>query len=372
MINFTSKKVKVARTVAGEADVLDAAKAAMPVPGFITFKPIFKKLIWGGAQIAPFKGMDIAEEGVGESWELSHVEGNYSVVDGGPLAGRSIDDLIDDFGERLLGRRTMRRFGKRFPLLIKFIDAADDLSVQVHPDDELALERHASWGKTEMWYVINADKGASLYTGFKQSEEFDPKEVWQLIRSCAEVELPPSAFTDLLMRYEVKTGDTFFLPAGRVHAIGKGCLVAEIQQTSNITYRIYDYNRLDKNGVKRELHIEEARDAISYATRPDYRTDYIPRKNSPVMLESCPYFTTRLLDIDGEYSSSPADLDSFVIYMCVAGSLRMSNGQGESVAVRQGQTVLVPAERNNITLHPTPAATVLEIYLEDKKVSHQG
>jgi mannose-6-phosphate isomerase len=370
MINITRKKTKAARPVEGKANNLNAAEAAKPVPGFITFKPVFKKLIWGGSKIAPFKGIDLAEDSVGESWELSHVDGHVSVVDAGPLAGKSIDDLIDRFGERLLGRRTMQRFGKRFPLLVKFIDAADDLSVQVHPDDELARERHASWGKTEMWYVVKADKGASLYTGFKPSENFSAENTWQLIKSCAEGNRPPSDFTNLLMQYEVKPGDTFFLPAGRVHAIGKGCLVAEIQQTSNITYRIYDYNRVDKNGFKRELHIKEARDAISYFTRPDYKTAYIPRKNSPVTLESCRYFTTRLLDLDRKYSADLAGLDSFVIYMCTSGSLRMSNNHGETIALKQGQTALVPAEAGHITLNPTPESTVLEIYLEERTVGH--
>lgn len=207
-----------------------------------TFKPILKKVIWGGSDICPFKGITPVENGVGESWELSHVEGNYSIVDNGELEGKSLDELIRSYGKELLGEKVMERFGTTFPLLIKFIDARDNLSIQVHPDDELAKKRHNSFGKTEMWYVIKAEKGAGLYSGF--SEQIDAEEYVKRVEN--------NTIMDVLQRYDVNEGDVFFLPAGRVHAIGAGCFIAEIQQTSNITYRIYDYNRKDANGNGRE------------------------------------------------------------------------------------------------------------------------
>ena len=210
-----------------------------------TFEPILKKIIWGGSDICPFKGISPVQEGIGESWELSHVEGNYSVVANGELKGQSLDDLIRTYGKQLLGEHVMEQFGTTFPLLIKFIDARDNLSIQVHPDDELAKKRHNSFGKTEMWYVVKATPDAALYSGF--SQQIDAEEYVKRVEN--------NTIMDVLQRYNVHEGDVFFLPAGRVHAIGSGCFIAEIQQTSNITYRIYDYNRKDANGKGRErLH----------------------------------------------------------------------------------------------------------------------
>lgn len=215
----------------------------------MTFKPILKKIIWGGSDICPFKGITPVQEGIGESWELSHVEGNYSVVDNGALEGKTLDELIRTYGKQLLGEKVVEQFGSIFPLLIKFIDARDNLSIQVHPDDELAKKRHNSFGKTEMWYVINAAKGAGLYSGF--SKQINADEYVKRVED--------NTIMDVLQRYEVNPGDVFFLPAGRVHAIGAGCFIAEIQQTSNITYRIYDYDRKGPDGKGRELHTELAR-----------------------------------------------------------------------------------------------------------------
>ena len=250
-----------------------------------TFKPILKKVIWGGSDICPFKEISPVENGVGESWELSHVEGNYSIVANGELAGKSLDDLIRQYGAQLMGQEVIDRFGTTFPLLIKFIDARDNLSIQVHPDDELAKARHNSFGKTEMWYVIKATKDASLYSGF--SKQIDADEYVKRVQD--------NTIMDVLQRYNVNEGDVFFLPAGRVHAIGAGCFIAEIQQTSNITYRIYDYNRKDANGNTRELHTELAKDAIDYTLYPDYRTHYKAHTNATIELANCKYFTPHLI-----------------------------------------------------------------------------
>lgn len=318
-----------------------------------TFKPILKKVIWGGSDICPFKGVTPVENGVGESWELSHVEGNYSVVDNGELAGKSLDELIRSYGKQLLGERVIERFGETFPLLIKFIDARDNLSIQVHPDDELAKKRHNSFGKTEMWYVIKASKDAGLYSGF--SQQINADEYVKRVEN--------NTIMDVLQRYDVNEGDVFFLPAGRVHAIGAGCFIAEIQQTSNITYRIYDYNRKDANGNGRELHTELAKDAIDYTLYLDYRTHYKAHTNATVELANCKYFTTNLIDIDTIMVRDFSELDSFVVYICMSGRASIRDNKGNEISIHQGQTVLIPADTDVVTISPAPGAKFMETYI---------
>lgn len=318
-----------------------------------TFKPILKKIIWGGSAICPFKGITPVENGVGESWELSHVEGNYSIVANGTLEGKSLDELIHTYGKELMGGKVVDRFGTTFPLLIKFIDARDNLSIQVHPNDELAKVRHNSFGKTEMWYVIKADKGACLYSGL--SQQIDANEY---VKRVAD-----NTIMDVLQRYDVHEGDVFFLPAGRIHAIGAGCFIAEIQQTSNITYRIYDYNRKDANGKGRELHTELAKDAIDYTVYPDYRTAYQAQPNAVVRLADCKYFTTNLLDLDETVTRDFSTLDSFVVYICMDGQASIQDHKGNEIGVHQGQTVLIPADTKEVTIMPTPKAKFMETYI---------
>ena len=321
-----------------------------------TFKPILKPLIWGGSGICPFKGISPEVSGIGESWEISHVEGNYSVVASGPLEGWDIDKLIRTYGAQLLGKQVIERFGTTFPLLIKFIDAADDLSIQVHPNDELARQRHNSFGKTEMWYVVKATGGASLYSGF--SQEIGAGEYVERVAN--------NNLTDVLQRYEVKAGDSFYLPAGRVHAIGKGCFIAEIQQTSNITYRIYDYNRKGADGKGRELHTGLAKDAIDFRVFPDYRTAYTPQKDTPVTLADNKYFTVHLMDMSHGCSRDFHSLDSFVIYICLEGRCTLGDDRGNSLELAQGQTVLLPATTEYVTILPAPQTKLLEAYSDDK------
>jgi mannose-6-phosphate isomerase len=317
------------------------------------FEPLLKEKIWGGKDIRPFKRLLPGNDTIGESWELSHVEGNYSIVANGALAGQSIDDLIETFGAALLGGKVFQQFGKRFPLLIKFIDAQDNLSIQVHPGDELAQKRHHSFGKTEMWYVIKAAHGAALYSGF--SQQIDAGEY---VRRVAD-----NSFMDVLQRYEVTAGDVFFLPAGRVHAIGSGCFIAEIQQTSNITYRIYDYDRRDARGNARELHVEQAKDAIDYTVYPDCRTTCEPAENSPVQLVQCKYFTTSLLSVNKTVKRDFATLDSFVIYILTEGRATIRDDGGNELTVCQGQTVLLPAAVQWLEIIPSPRAKLLETYV---------
>ena len=318
-----------------------------------TFEPILKKIIWGGSDICPFKGISPVQEGIGESWELSHVEGNYSVVANGELKGQSLDDLIRTYGKQLLGEHVMEQFGTTFPLLIKFIDARDNLSIQVHPDDESAKKRHNSFGKTEMWYVVKATPDAALYSGF--SQQIDAEEYVKRVEN--------NTIMDVLQRYNVHEGDVFFLPAGRVHAIGSGCFIAEIQQTSNITYRIYDYNRKDANGKGRELHTELAKDAIDYTLYPDYRTHYKAHTNATVQLADCKYFTTNLIDLDTIMVRDFSQLDSFVVYICMEGRATLRDNKGNEILVHQGQTVLIPADTDVVTISPVPGAKFMETYI---------
>ncbi len=319
----------------------------------LKFHPILKKKIWGGERLS-YKS-EQHEESIGESWEISAVEDNISVVSNGILADNDLQELIEVYMGDLVGDRVYEKFGVEFPLLIKYIDANDDLSIQVHPDDETAKERHNAYGKTEMWYVADAEKDASLIMGF--NKETDKAEYLQALHS--------NRLMDILNTEKVKKGDSFFIPAGLVHAIGKGCYIAEIQQTSDITYRIYDYNRKDAEGHTRELHTDLATDVIDYHYYPKHKVDYTPHDNKSVQLVKCPYFTTNLLVFDRDIEKEYVHLDSFVIYMCIQGKFTISTGECEPVMVNKGETVLVPACFKNVTLYPDEVSRVLEIYVEE-------
>ncbi|MFT4221861.1 type I phosphomannose isomerase catalytic subunit [Dysgonomonas sp.] len=319
----------------------------------LKFKSILKSIIWGGDEICKFKKIKPVEDGVGESWEISGVEGNISVVANGELENKSLDELISLYKEQLVGKKNYESFGAKFPLLIKFIDARDNLSIQVHPDDELAKKRHDSFGKTEMWYVINAAPGAFLYSGFEKPVTPD-----SYVKSIED-----NTFVDYLAKHDVKKGDVFFLPAGRVHAIGAGTFIAEIQQTSNITYRIYDYNRKDANGNGRELHTELAKDAIDYGVYDNYRTSYVRKENQPVQLESCKYFTTNLLDATKDITRDYSDIDSFIIYICMGGACSIRDDKGNDLYIKQGETILIPADTENVIISPDANVLLLETYV---------
>ena len=320
----------------------------------LKFEPILKQTLWGGDKIIPFKHLNSDLKGVGESWEISGVENNESVVANGPDKGLNLTEMVRKYREELVGEANYARFGNVFPLLIKFIDARQDLSIQVHPSDELARKRHHSLGKTEMWYVIDADKGAKLRSGF--SQQIDPKEYKERVHN--------HTITDVLQEYEIHPGDVFFLPAGRVHSIGAGAFIAEIQETSNITYRIYDFDRKDANGKTRELHTELAQDAIDYEVLNDYRTAYEPELNEPVELVACPHFTTSLYDMTEEISCDYSELDSFVIFICMEGACVMKDNEGHSLDVRAGESVLLPATTQGVTLTPVGGRVkLLETYV---------
>ena len=318
----------------------------------LKFHPILKKKIWGGERLA-YKSEE-HEESIGESWEISAVEDNISVVSNGILADNDLQELIEVYMGDLVGDHIYEKFGIEFPLLIKYIDANDDLSIQVHPDDETAKERHNAYGKTEMWYVVDADKGAKLRSGF--SEQITPKEYKERVLN--------NTITDVLQEYEIKPGDVFFLPAGRVHSIGAGAFIAEIQQTSDITYRIYDFNRKDANGKTRELHTDLAREAINYEVLDDYRTKYEAVKDEPVELVACPYFTTSVYDMTEEISCDYSELDSFVIFICMEGACRIKDNEGNELKVGAGESILLPATTQDVTITPEAGnVKLLETYV---------
>lgn len=319
----------------------------------IKFEPILKSIIWGGDEICRFKGIEPIQNGIGESWEVSGVEGNISIVSNGELKGTPLDALISEFKGQLVGNKVFNKFGTTFPLLIKFIDARDDLSIQVHPDDKLAKERHNSFGKTEMWYVINATPDAFLYSGFAK----------QMTSKTYQKSIEGNNFIDYLKKYNIKKGDVFFLPAGRVHAIGAGSFVAEIQQTSDITYRIYDYNRLGIDGKPRELHTELAKDAIDYTLLDDYKNSYTHKENEVVLLESCQYFTTNLLEQTQPINRDYKNIDSFVIYICMGGVCQIEDNKGNTLSVKQGESILIPADTEHVTIKPEQEVLLLETYI---------
>ena len=320
----------------------------------LKFQPILKSTIWGGEKIVPFKNIESTQPQVGESWEISDVPGDESVVANGPDAGKNLTQMVQEYKGALVGESNFTRFGGKFPLLIKFIDAQDDLSIQVHPDDELAMKRHNSMGKTVMWYVIdNAEGKAHLRSGLSKS--ITPQEY--------EAMIADNTICDALADYAVKPGDVFFLPAGRIHSIGAGCFIAEIQQTSNITYRIYDFNRKDKNGNTRELHTELSKDAIDYSVEADYRTKYTPKLNAPVDLVSCPYFTTSVYNLTEPMTMDYSELDSFVIYICTEGSCTVKDNEGNEIAMKAGESVLFPATTKGLEVTPDGEVKFLETYV---------
>lgn len=297
-------------------------------------------MVWGGEKIKSWKGIRTDIPKIGESWEISGYGEHLTEVAEGPLKGKTLAEVSSLYKEELLGRHVYAETGEEFPLLIKFIDALGDLSIQVHPDDEMARRVHGPSfrGKTEMWYVVQADPGACLYSGL--SREVTPEEYSRRVAD--------GTVTEILAKHQVHPGDVFFLPAGRIHAICSGCLLAEIQQTSDLTYRIWDYGRLGLDGKPRQLHTELAVQAIDFKVYDTYRTPYTEAQDTPVELVSCKYFTTTLYDLTGPMTVSLDD--SFLVVMCLSGS-----GTVDGMPIRAGQSLLVPASRLNVVLAPDPS-----------------
>jgi mannose-6-phosphate isomerase len=314
----------------------------------LQFEPILKERIWGGEKLKTILNKPITSKITGESWELSTVEGDVSIVANGNLKGKSLMELIDETPNEILGTRVYERFGKQFPLLFKYLDAREDLSIQVHPNDKLAKERHNSFGKTEMWYVMQADTDSRIIVGFKENSS---KEEYLK-------HLNDKSLVSILDDVKAKSGDVFFLETGTVHAIGAGLVVAEIQQTSDITYRLYDFDRKDAQGNTRELHVDLALDAINY-NKVDTHKKYETKTNESNVVVDCPYFTTNFIPLENKVDVSKSG-ETFTVYMCIEGSFEIEYS-GFKQAYKKGDTVLVPAEINAFIL--SGKASILEIYI---------
>jgi mannose-6-phosphate isomerase len=320
----------------------------------LKFNSIYKDKIWGGNKIRTILNKDFGNlPNCGESWELSGVSGNISVVKEGPLKGNHLNELIEQYRENILGEGILKKFGKEFPLLIKFIDANEALSIQVHPDDSLAKKRHNSAGKTEMWYIIQADHGATLISGFNR--EMDKTKYLDFLNK--------GALTQVLNIENAEDDDAFFIPAGRVHTIGKGLLLAEIQQSSDVTYRIYDFDRRDHNGRKRELHTEQSIDAIDYHRYEKYKTDYDKNVVNEIQeIVNSKYFITNKLLFKHSFTRDYEILDSFVILICLKGSGIIEYHEGQ-VNISKGDVVLLPAVIKKINIEIQSEIKLLETYI---------
>lgn len=318
----------------------------------IKFYPILKQTIWGGDKINQLKRIPNGQPAVGESWEISAVEGFESVVANGKYRDYTLPRLVKLLKDELVGADNYARFGARFPLLVKIIDAHDDLSIQVHPDDNLAMKRHNTLGKTEMWYVLGADEGARLIAGF--SRQITPNEYRKMVAN--------GTFVDALQTYEAKSGQVYYIPAGRVHSLGKGTMVAEVQETSDLTYRIYDYNRRDKDGNLRPLHVSQAVDAINFDdVDGEAKIEYDRVDDEPIEVVSSPKFTTSVYHLTEEVECDYSDLDSFVILICTEGTCQVVIDEAAET-LHAGETVLLPAVTTAVKLVPAADATLLEVY----------
>jgi len=318
----------------------------------IKFKSILQEKIWGGTKLKTLLKKDSNKNNIGESWEISAVENSISVVANGPYKGQTINNLIQTYKANFLGGKVFETFGLEFPLLIKFIDAKEALSIQLHPNDTLAKKRHNSFGKTEMWYVMQADEEAKLIVGFKK--DTDKATYLEYLKN--------NKIADLLNADIVKPGDVYFIPTGRIHAIGAGVLLAEIQQTSDITYRIYDWDRRDSSGKGRELHTDLALEAIDYKAKESYKTVYKAVTNNVSPVINCPYFTTNILKVKERVTLDNSLKDSFVIYMCTKGEVSINYAE-KQMTICVGETILVPACLKNLVLNSQEESVLLEVYI---------
>jgi mannose-6-phosphate isomerase len=321
----------------------------------LKFKPIYKERIWGGNSLNAELNKDAdPNKEIGESWEISAIEDNVSVVSNGYLADNDLQELIEIYMGDLVGDKIYEEFGVEFPLLIKFIDSKFRTSIQVHPDDATSKKRHKAYGKNEMWYIIDADKDSELTLGF--NKETDEEEFIKRIKN--------DSIEEILHKENVNAGDVYYIPSGKIHSIGKNILLAEIQQTSDITYRIYDFNRKDKDGNFRELNNDLAKDIIDYSFHKKHKTDYSPNDNGSVNINRSPYFTSNLVHFNKEIVRDYDMLDSFIIYMCLEGEFYIDYQGEEKTKVSKGETVLIPACIDAVSLYPDPKAKIIEIYIE--------
>lgn len=330
----------------------------------LLFWPNMHSVVWGGERLCAYKGLAQMAEPIGESWEVSAVPSSTSIVSNGVFKGRDLISVIEEYPEAILGKAVNERYQGKLPLLVKFIDAKQDLSIQVHPNDEMAQREHGKMGKSEMWYVIRADEGAHLYAGFKT--EISPEEY--------ERRVADGSIVEVLADHSVKAGDVFYLPAGRVHAICGGILLAEVQQSSDVTYRIYDYNRPGMDGKPRELHTELAARALDYHVEENYRTDYIDSTNRATQIIDTPYFDVRVMEISKPFHRDLRKYDSFIISMCIEGSCKISvRSTGYEILLRQGHSTLIPAAIADYDVVPLAGMTrLLDAFIDNQDNGMKG
>lgn len=321
------------------------------------FKPNLHTVVWGGNQLRPYKGLEPSDEPIGESWEVSTVPTSTSIVINGVYAGKNLVSIVNEQPDAILGKKVNEKYKGQLPLLVKFIDAKRDLSIQVHPNDEMAQRVHGKMGKSEMWYVIKADEGAHLYAGFKQ--EITPYEYQKRVED--------GSITDVLADHQVKEGDVFYLPAGRIHAICGGILLAEVQQSSDVTYRIFDYNRPGMDGKPRELHIELAAQALDYNVIDNYRTEYEDSSNKAVQIIDSPYFSVRVMEVSKPFHRDLKKYDSFIITMCIEGDCKIHlRSTDEEILLKQGNSTLIPAAIADFDVIPQKGKTrILDAFIDN-------
>ena len=328
------------------------------------FEPNLHSVVWGGDQLRPYKGLASSDEPIGESWEVSAVPSSTSIIANGTWKGRDLISVINEHPEAILGKAVHQKYHGQLPLLVKFIDAKRDLSIQVHPNDEMAQREHGKMGKSEMWYIIRADKGAHLYAGFKQ--EITPDEYQKRIED--------GSITEVLADHQVKAGDVFYLPAGRVHAICGGIMLAEVQQSSDVTYRIYDYNRPGLDGKPRELHTALAAQALDYHVERNYLTDYRAAKDQAIQIVDTPYFDVRIMELTGQFHRNLMKYDSFIITMCLEGACRIVIRHSVAeILLRQGYSTLIPAAIADYDVIPLTGRTrLLDAFIDNMDRTFSG
>ena len=321
------------------------------------FEPNLQSVVWGGHQLRPYKGLEPSDEPIGESWEVSAVPSSTSIISNGELAGNDLITAISELPDEILGKKVNEKYHGKLPLLVKFIDAKQDLSIQVHPNDEMAMREHGKMGKSEMWYVIKAEEGAHLYAGFKK--EITPEEYQKRIAD--------GTITEVLAAHQVKAGDVFYLPAGRVHAICGGIMLAEVQQSSDVTYRIFDYNRPGLDGKPRELHTDLAAKALDYHVEDNYRTEYVDTSNKAIQIMDTPYFDVRIMEVNKPFHRDLMKYDSFIIIMCIEGDSKIQvRSTDEEILLKEGNSTLIPAAIADYDVIPQQGKTrILDVYIDN-------
>ena len=319
----------------------------------IKFQPLLFPKIWGGNKIATLKRYKNASAKVGESFEVSALQGECTPEIEGDDPGKSLPELIQKYGAKLVGKEVFHRYGTNFPILIKFIDAKEQLSLQVHPDDVMAQREGMPYGKSEMWYVVQADEDAWVYAGF--NHDVNPSDYEKLLHD--------GTLIDHLNEFQTKPGDAFYIPAGTIHSIGAGNLVIEVQQCSGTTYRVYDFDRKDKRGNKRELHVEKAREALSFNERHDFHIALQKEKNHPMPVKKCEFFNTHVMHLDKVFTRDYSTIDSFVILIAFEGSATLLDSEGNKIEMSAGDTVLYPACNETIRFTPSDRFSCFETYI---------